>query len=211
VESTSRQSALSKLAATVDLEGAALGLQMAISVVVVLFLALVIRLEYPTWAVFTVLMLCMANYVGAVQEKAVLRIIGTIIGGALGFLATGALQQSPMLYLPLTFIVVAFSVSMFGQSRAPYAFFLAGMTYVVIASNSQIDPAMASHYALLRIEEVGLGVVPDMPSPLSGNWCAPRWRKLPTCFHLSPAGSREQTPISARSCGTSLRNPRRCE
>ena len=47
VESTSRQSALSKLAATVDLEGAALGLQMAISVVVVLFLALVIRLEYP--------------------------------------------------------------------------------------------------------------------------------------------------------------------
>ena len=40
VESTSRQSALSKLAATVDLEGAALGLQMAISVVVVLFLLL---------------------------------------------------------------------------------------------------------------------------------------------------------------------------
>jgi uncharacterized membrane protein YccC len=162
VESTSRQSALSKLAATVDLEGAALGLQMAISVVVVLFLALVIRLEYPTWAVFTVLMLCMANYVGAVQEKAVLRLIGTIIGGALGFLATGALQQSPMLYLPLTFIVVAFSVSMFGQSRAPYAFFLAGTTYVVIASNSQTDPAMASHYALLRIEEVGLGVVVSM-------------------------------------------------
>ncbi len=132
---------------------------MAISVVVVLFLALVIRLEYPTWAVFTVLMLSMANYVGAVQEKAALRLIGTIVGGALGFLATGALQQSPMLYLPLTFIVVAFSVAMFGQSRAPYAFFLAGMTYVVIASNSQTDPAMSSHYALLRIEEVGLGVV----------------------------------------------------
>ena len=88
VESTSRQSALSRLVATVDLDGAVLGLQMAISVVVVLFLALVIRLEYPTWAVFTVLMLSMANYVGAVQEKSVLRLIGTIVGGALGFLAT---------------------------------------------------------------------------------------------------------------------------
>lgn len=162
VESTSRPGALSKLAAAVDLEGAALGVQMAISVVVVLFLALVIRLEYPTWAVFTVLMLSMANYVGAVQEKAVLRLIGTIVGGFFGFLATGALQQSPMLYLPLTFVLVAFSVAMFGQSRAPYAFFLAGLTYVVIVSNSQIDPAMSSHFALLRIEEVGLGVLVSM-------------------------------------------------
>jgi len=162
VESTSRPGALSRLAAAVDLEGAALGVQMAISVVVVLFLALLIRLEYPTWAVFTVLVLSMANYVGAVQEKAVLRLIGTIVGGILGFLATGALQQSPMLYLPLTFVVVAVSVAMFGQSRAPYAFFLVGMTYVVIASDSQTDPAKAWQFALLRIEEVGLGVVVSM-------------------------------------------------
>lgn len=202
VQSISRQSALSRLATTVDLDGVVLGLQMAVSVVVVLFLALVIRLEYPTWAVFTVLMLSMANYVGAVQEKAALRLIGTIIGGALGFLATGALQQSPMLYLPLTFVVVAFSVAMFGQSRAPYAFFLAGMTYIVIASNSQTDPAMSSHYALLRVEEVGLGVVVSMVVQVVvfPRYAVTAFRKL---VRASLAELAEMLPlVAARFAGT---------
>lgn len=132
---------------------------MAVAVVVVLFLALVLRLEYPTWSVFTVLMLLLAQYVGAVQQKALFRMAGTITGGVLGYVATGALQQSPFLYLPLTFVVVAFSVAMFGQSRAPYAFFLVGLTYVVVVSNSQVEPSRAWVYAMLRIEEVGLGVV----------------------------------------------------
>ena len=135
---------------------------MAVSVVVALFFALVLRLDYPGWAVFTVLMLSMARFVGAVQEKAAFRLIGTIVGGVLGYLATSSLQQSPFLYLPLTFVVVAFSVAMFGQSRAPYAFFLVGMTYVVVASDSLNDPSTASRYALLRVEEVGLGVIVSM-------------------------------------------------
>jgi hypothetical protein len=143
----------------IDRDGAVVGLRMAIGIVAALFLALVLRLEYPSWAVFTVLMLLLAQYVGAVQQKAVLRLAGTIAGGVLGYVATGALQQSPFLYLPLTFVVVAFSVAMFGQSRAPYAFFLVGLTYVVVVSNSQVDPSQAWVYAMLRIEEVGLGVV----------------------------------------------------
>ena len=145
-----------------DREGVAQGIQMAVSVVVALFFALVLRLDYPAWAVFTVLMLSMARFVGAVQEKAAFRLIGTIVGGVLGYLATSSLQQSPFLYLPLTFVVVAFSVAMFGQSRAPYAFFLVGMTYVVVASDSLNDPSTASRYALLRVEEVGLGVIVSM-------------------------------------------------
>ena len=136
-----------------------MGLQMAIAVVAALFFALLLRLEHPTWAVFTVLMLLLAQYVGAVQQKAVFRVMGTVLGGLLGYLATGALQQDPWLYLSVTFVVVAFSVAMFGQSRAPYAFFLLGLTYVVVISNSQSDPSMAWQCALLRIEEVGLGVV----------------------------------------------------
>ena len=162
VEATLRRFGLARQLEAVDREGVAHGLQMAVSVLVALFFALVLRLEYPTWAVFTVLMLSMARYVGAVQEKAAFRLIGTIVGGVLGYLATSSLQQTPFLYLPITFVVVAFSVAMFGQSRAPYAFFLVGMTYVVVASDSLGDPSSASHYSLLRIEEVGLGVIVSM-------------------------------------------------
>ncbi len=162
MEATLQRFGLARLLEAVDREGVAQGIQMAVSVVVALFFALVLRLEYPGWAVFTVLMLSMARFVGAVQEKAALRLIGTIIGGSLGYLATSSLQQAPFLYLPLTFVVVAFSVAMFGQSRAPYAFFLVGMTYVVVASDSLNDPSTASRYAVLRVEEVGLGVVVSM-------------------------------------------------
>lgn len=162
MEATLRRFGLARQLEAVDREGVAQGIQMAVSVVAALFFALVLRLEYPGWAVFTVLMLSMARFVGAVQEKAAFRLIGTILGGVLGYLATSSLQQSPFLYLPLTFVVVAFSVAMFGQSRAPYAFFLVGMTYVVVASDSLNDPSTASHYALLRVEEVGLGVVVSM-------------------------------------------------
>jgi uncharacterized membrane protein YccC len=162
VEAILRRFGLARQMEAVDREGVAQGIQMAVSVVAALFFALVLRLEYPGWAVFTVLMLSMARFVGAVQEKAAFRLIGTIVGGVLGYLATSSLQQSPFLYLPLTFVVVAFSVAMFGQSRAPYAFFLVGMTYVVVASDSLNDPSTASRYALLRVEEVGLGVVVSM-------------------------------------------------
>ena len=156
------ESRWSRLAASLDRAGAVMGLQMAIAVVAALFFALLLRLEYPTWSVFTVLMLLLAQYVGAVQQKAVFRMAGTVLGGLLGYLATGALQQDPWLYLSITFVVIAFSVAMFGQSRAPYAFFLLGLTYVVIVSNSQTDPSLAWKFALLRIEEVGLGVVVSM-------------------------------------------------
>jgi uncharacterized membrane protein YccC len=162
VEAILRRFGLARQLEAVDRDGVAQGIQMAVSVVVALFFALVLRLEYPGWAVFTVLMLSMARFVGAVQEKAAFRLIGTIVGGVLGYLATSSLQQSPFLYLPLTFVVVAFSVAMFGQSRAPYAFFLVGMTYVVVASDSLNDPSTASRYALLRVEEVGLGVIVSM-------------------------------------------------
>lgn len=149
----------SRWAPSFDRAGAVMGLQMAIGLVAVLFFALVLRLEHPTWSVFTVLMLLMARYVGAVQEKAVFRVAGTVAGGALGYLASGSLQQDPWLYLSVVFVVLTVSVAMFGQSRAPYAFFLTGLTFVVVVSNSQSDPENAWQAALWRVEEVGLGVV----------------------------------------------------
>lgn len=141
---------------------AALGLQMALAGMTAFFFAQALRLQYPSWSVFTVIVLLLARYVGAVEEKAFLRLIGTILGGVLAYLATGAWQQSPLLYLSTTFLVVTISVAFFGQSRAPYAFFLTGLTFIVIASNSMDHPQVSWAYALARIEEVLLGIVVSM-------------------------------------------------
>ncbi len=135
---------------------------MALAGMAAFFFAQVLRLQYPSWSVFTVIVLLLARYVGAVEEKAFLRLIGTILGGVLGYLATGAWQQSPLLYLGTTFVIVTLSVAFFGQSRAPYAFFLTGLTFIVIASNSMDHPDASWAYALARIEEVLLGIVVSM-------------------------------------------------
>ena len=162
MEAAANPSALQRLTSALQPGAAALGLQMALAGMIAFFFAQVLRLQYPSWSVFTVIVLLIARYVGAVEEKAFLRLIGTILGGVLGYLATGAWQQSPVLYLATTFVVVTVSVAFFGQSRAPYAFFLTGLTFIVIASNSMDHPDASWFYALARIEEVLLGIVVSM-------------------------------------------------
>ena len=162
METAAQHPLLRRLAATLHLPAAALGLQMALAGMTAFFFAQVLRLQYPSWSVFTVIVLLLARYVGAVEEKAFLRLIGTILGGVLGYLATGGWQQSPVAYLTMAFVVVTLSVAFFGQSRAPYAFFLTGITFIVIASNSMDHPQDSWAYALARIEEVLLGIVVSM-------------------------------------------------
>jgi uncharacterized membrane protein YccC len=159
VEAVLPRKTLARLAVAADPGAAALGLQMALAGVTAFFFAQLLRLEFPSWSVFTVIMLLLAQYVGAIQEKAVFRMVGTLAGGILGYLATGAWQQSPVLYLGTAFVVVSLSVAMFSQSRAPYAFLLTGLTFVVISSNSQDHPQVSWAYALARVEEVLVGIV----------------------------------------------------
>lgn len=159
VETAVPQPCLQRIWSGFQPRAAALGLQMALAGMTAFYFAQVLRLQYPSWSVFTVIVLLLARYVGAIEEKAVLRLIGTILGGVLGYLATGAWQQSPLLYLATTFLVVAISVAFFGQSRAPYAFLLTGLTFIVVASNGMAHPSDSWAYALARIEEVLLGVV----------------------------------------------------
>ncbi len=104
VESVGQQSFVQRVWTTIDPRAAALGLQMALAGMAAFFVAQVLRLQYPSWSVFTVIVLLLARYVGAVEEKAVLRLIGTVLGGVLAYLATGAWQQSPLLYFFFYFV-----------------------------------------------------------------------------------------------------------
>jgi len=135
------------------------GLKFGLAGVLAVFIALYIRLEEPTWALFTIFVLMIAQYVGAIAEKSFFRIIGTIVGGIIGYLLTASLEQQPVLFLTLTGLVVAFCTAMFGQSRYPYAFLLCGMTTVVVVSNGLGNPDFSWKYSLWRIEEVTLGIL----------------------------------------------------
>lgn len=134
-------------------------LKFGLAGVLAVYLALLIRLEMPTWALFTVFVLMIAQFVGAIAEKSIFRIIGTVIGAVLGYVVTAAFEQQPIVFLSIVGLIVAFCTAMFGQSRYPYAFLLCGMTMTVVASNGLGNPDFSWQFALWRIEEVTLGIL----------------------------------------------------
>ena len=56
------------------------GLKFGIAGVVAVFISLWARLDKPGWALFTVFVLMTAQYVGAIAEKSIFRLIGTVVG-----------------------------------------------------------------------------------------------------------------------------------
>jgi len=135
------------------------GLKFGLAGVLAVYISLVIRLDNPGWAVFTVFVLMIAQYVGAISEKSIFRLIGTVAGGVAGYMITGSLEQDPLIFLGLIGLIVGGCTALFGQSRYPYAFLLCGMTTLVVASNGMRDPATSWTFMLSRIEEIFVGIV----------------------------------------------------
>ncbi|MFZ4779255.1 MAG: FUSC family protein, partial [Terrimicrobiaceae bacterium] len=139
------------------------------------------RLDEPGWALFTVFVLMIAQYVGAIAEKSIFRLIGTVVGGILGYLITGAFEQDPVIFLVLIGFVVGTCTALFGQSRYPYAFFLAGMTTLVVASNGMGNPDTSWTFMLWRIEEIFVGLMVTM---LVQSLLWPRYARAEFLSHL---------------------------
>lgn len=138
------------------------GVKFGLAGVLAVFISLVIRLDEPGWALLTVFVLMIAQYVGAIAEKSIFRLVGTIAGGVFGYLITGAFEQTPVVYLALLGFVVGTCTALFGQSRYPYAFLLMGMTTLVVASNGMGNPDNSWTFMLSRIEEVLVGIIVTM-------------------------------------------------
>ncbi|MET0253102.1 MAG: FUSC family protein [Terrimicrobiaceae bacterium] len=135
------------------------GIKFGLAGVLSVFIALCLRLPEPTWALTTAFVIMLAQFVGAVAEKSVMRLIGTAAGGVIGYLLTARLEQQPILYLLLIGVIVGFGTAMFGYSKYPYAFLLCALTTMVVASNGMNDPSFSWRPALARIEEVSVGVI----------------------------------------------------
>ena len=71
------------------------GLKFGLAAVIVVYLALLIKLQEPTWTLFTVFVLMIAQYVGAIGEKPIFRLLDTVVRGLSGYLLTSFLEQPP--------------------------------------------------------------------------------------------------------------------
>jgi uncharacterized membrane protein YccC len=133
---------------------------MGLAGVLVLYLTQVLRLPHDNWAVLTVLTMMSAQYTGSTAVKAVLRTVGTIAGAIVGVWLVGDYASTPMIFLPLFFLVLAIASYKFGQygpRQLPYAYYLLGLTTLSVVTNGITTPDQAWQVGIDRTEEILVG------------------------------------------------------
>jgi p-hydroxybenzoic acid efflux pump subunit AaeB len=138
------------------------GIKVGLAGLSALFVTQLIRLPHDSWAILTVLVMTTSQYVGSMALKAVMRITGTIVGAIIGVWIVGDYTSTPVIFLPLLFLVMAISSYKFGQVGArqvPYAYFLVGLTTLTVVTNGLPTPDQAWYIGLTRTEEILVGAM----------------------------------------------------
>jgi uncharacterized membrane protein YccC len=136
------------------------GIKLSLAALLSLYVALVLRLEHPNWAVLTALVMMNSHYVGSTSLKAMLRCVGTIGGAFVGIWLVGDYTSRPVPFLVFIFIILGIAVYKFGQypaSQTPYAYYLVGLTTLSVATYGIQDPSDAWRIGLNRALEILVG------------------------------------------------------
>ena len=127
-----------------------------------MFLTAVVGLDMTShahWTIFTIFTVSQAD-AGASLRKSIQRVLGTLIGGALGILVVVALADLPVLYTPVLGLVVALGMFASVTTTASYVMLLGTVTFVLVAFlPPHASASTAVHDGLWRIVAITLGVV----------------------------------------------------
>jgi p-hydroxybenzoic acid efflux pump subunit AaeB len=138
------------------------GIKVGLAGVSAMLVTQLLRLPHDSWAILTVLVMTTSQYVGSMALKAVMRITGTIAGAIIGVWIVGDYTSTPVIFLPLLFLVMAIASYKFGQVGArqvPYAYFLVGLTTLTVVTNGLPTPEQAWYIGLTRTEEILVGAM----------------------------------------------------
>ncbi|WP_043334568.1 FUSC family protein [Belnapia moabensis] len=124
-----------------------------------LFIAFGTGLERPYWAATTVYVTAQPS-AGALRAKGIWRLGGTFAGAAFAVLAVPNLVNAPpLLVLAMTLWVGAcLAAALLDTTPRSYGFMLAGYTAAIIGFPAVDAPDAIFTTALLRVEEIGLGI-----------------------------------------------------
>ena len=135
------------------------GVKLALAGLLAVYLSQLIRLGHANWALFTVLVLAPAQYVGVIAQRSVARVAGTIIGGFVGIWLVGNYQQDRLFFLLFTFGYLWLCMYMYGGTFFPYSFFLCANTLLTVSASGIFDPTNAWNVGIARTLEILTGVV----------------------------------------------------
>jgi uncharacterized membrane protein YccC len=131
-----------------------------IAAMLALLIALYFDLTNPYWAVGTVYIVA-HPLSGANTSKAVYRLIGTALGGAMTIVLIPNLVDSPELLTLAIALWMAFclGISLLDRTPRSYSFMLAGYTTALTGFPIVASPETAFTYPVARVEEIALGII----------------------------------------------------
>lgn len=140
-------------------------LRTAIAALAAILIAFMFHLDNPYWSGMTVVLL--ANiYTGSIIDKAILRIVGTVIGAWFGYFLAGLVANSLLLYLLANFLLISLAIYYYSFSPHAYAYLLGALGAFIVISQLAITPEDAFYVAIWRPVEIGLGVLVSAASAL---------------------------------------------
>lgn len=147
------------MAARLGWPTALFSLKCLIAALLALFLAFSIGLEHPYWAFLTSYIVAQP-LASAVLSKALFRIVGTVIGAIATVVMVPNLINTPeLLSLALaTWLAVCVFISLLDRTPRSYMFVLAGYSACIIAIPSVAIPGDIFNVAVLRVQEIVLGI-----------------------------------------------------
>jgi uncharacterized membrane protein YccC len=135
------------------------GIKLGLAGLLSVYLSQLIRLGHANWALITVLVLAPAQYVGAIAQRSIARVSGTLIGGFAGVWLVGNYEQDRFFFLWFTFGYLWLCMYMYGGTFFPYAFFLCANTLITVSASGIFDPSDAWSVGIARTLEILTGVV----------------------------------------------------
>jgi uncharacterized membrane protein YccC len=151
---------LKRLRAFLASQTPALHSALATTVACELALAIVMTLHLPNpaWALVTVFVLSTPT-AGSSLQKAVLRVIGTLVGAAIAVALIVCFDQAPVAFSLALFLVSVTAAYGATSRRHPYAYFIGLVTIVIVGFDSLTKPNITVYLAFARAAEVGVGVI----------------------------------------------------
>lgn len=145
---------------TWDLEETLFSTKCFAAVVLAHYVAVRIGLERPYWADVTTYFVAQP-LAGAVLSKAVFRLVGTVMGAGAAVLLVPTLVTEPLVLSAglAAWIGLCVYVSLLERSPRAYTFLAAGLTAAIIGFPSVDAPAGVFELAVLRVEEITVGIL----------------------------------------------------
>ena len=130
-----------------------------LAVVIAYAIAFNLGWEKPFWAAFAVVMISLDTG-GQSLNKAGLRMLGTLVGGAVVFILIALFPQQRWLMMLSLSVYYGFCTYMMTGSKRPYFWFVSAFVCMVIMVDAiPFDPLRSFQIVVARVEETAMGIL----------------------------------------------------